>query len=557
MSAPSSEDRAPAPLRPAADPPGASGATVLPLRPRRPPDAEPPGPPTMARLRGDREALRTAAMRPAPDAAERQHARGKLTARERLAVLLDEDSFVELDLHRRAPADGTAAARPSSDAVVAGSGLVEGRRVFVYAQDFTLLGGSVGRAHAEKIHKVLDLARATGAPVVALNDSGGARIGDGVLALHGCGGIFGRQVAASGIIPQISVVLGPCAGAAAYSPALADVVFMVRDTAQMYLTGPDVVATVTGERVTHEELGGAEVHGTRSGVATFVRDDERGCLEDVRHLLGFLPSNNVDTATEGPPRGADRDLRPRLAELVPADGRRPYDMRAVIAEVVDDGDLVEFHETWATNVVCGLARIDGRVVGVVANQPMVLAGVLDGPASRKAARFVRFCDAFDIPLLSLVDVPGFLPGRHQEEDGIIRQGAQLLYAYCEATVPRIQVIIRKAYGGAYIVMDSRSIGNDLSLAWPGNEVAVMGAEGAVNLLHRRALAVDADPDALRTRLVDEYAATHMHPLTAAEHGLVDDVIDPAETRAAVARGLAMLRDKRAERPRRKHGNPPQ
>jgi len=402
----------------------------------------------------------------------------------------------------------------------------------------------------------MDLAIATGSPLIALNDSGGARIQEGVLALHGYGGIFRRNVEASGVIPQIAVVLGPCAGGAAYSPALADFTFMVRDTSKMYLTGPDVVEAVSGERVSHDELGGADVHGQRSGVATVVHDDEENALADVRYLVSMLPRNNLDPTPADPPGTAATDVRPRLAEIVPVETSQPYDIRLVIAELVDDGDFFELHDGWACNVVCALARIDGEVVGIVGNQPMVLAGVLDRTASQKAARFVRFCDAFHIPLVTLVDVPGFLPGTEQEHTGIIRHGAQLLYAYCEATVPRIQVILRKAYGGAYIVMDSRSIGTDLSLAWPTNEIAVMGAEGAVNVLYRKELAAADDPERLRRELVGDYTEQYLHPGYAAERGLVDDVIDPVDTRAAVARGLAMLRDKRATRPQRKHGNMP-
>ena len=490
-------------------------------------------------------------------AVRRQHALGKRTARERLDLLLDKDSFTEIDLYRRHHEHrmGMELRRPHTDGVIAGSGTIDGRRVFVYAQDFTVFGGSLGQAHASKIHKVMDLALA-GAPIIALNDSGGARIQEGVLALHGYGGIFRRQVQASGVIPQISVVLGPCAGGAAYSPALADFTFMVRGTAQMYLTGPDVVAAVSGERVSHEQLGGAEVHSRHSGVATLVHDDEESCLADVRYLVGMLPGNNLEPAPAAASRGAAHDERPKLAEIVPAEPNKAYDMRKVLAELVDDGDYFELHEAWARNVVCALARIDGEVVGVVGNQPEVLAGVLDRAASQKAARFVRFCDAFGIPLVTLVDVPGFLPGTQQEHDGIIRHGAQLLYAYCEATVPRIQVILRKAYGGAYIVMDSRSIGADLSLAWPGNEVAVMGPAGAVDVLYRKELAAAADPAARRAALIADYREQLVHPYFAAEHGLVDDVISPSQTRSAVARGLAMLREKRAQPPRRKHGNLP-
>ncbi|MGQ0842198.1 acyl-CoA carboxylase subunit beta [Actinokineospora sp.] len=511
----------------------------------------------MHRLRAERDALSAAIVAGSPEAVDRLRAQGKHTARERLALLLDPDSFTEIEMFRRHQARGRVdERRPHTDGVVAGSGTVDGRRVFVYAQDFTISGGSLGAAHAAKIHKVMDLAVAAGAPIIGLNDSGGARIQEGVPALDGYGGIFRRQVDASGVIPQISVVLGPCAGGAAYSPALADFTFMVRDTANMYLTGPDVVAAVTGERVGHAELGGADVHGSRSGVASFVHDDEESCLQDVRYLLSLLPSNNLEPPPAGPPRGASRDERPRLAEIVPVEPNRPYDIGLVVAELVDDGEYLEVHENWARNVLCALGRVDGEVVGVVGNQPLVLAGVLDAAAAQKAARFVRFCDAFGIPLVTLVDVPGFLPGTAQEYAGIIRHGAKLLYAYCEASVPRVQVILRKAYGGAYIVMDSRSIGADLSLAWPTNEIAVMGAEGAVNVLYRKELAAAADPAGLRAELLAEYVEQLTHPYYAAERGLVDDVIDPAHTRAAVARGLAMLRTKRKPGPRRKHGNVP-
>ncbi|GAA0252003.1 acyl-CoA carboxylase subunit beta [Saccharothrix mutabilis subsp. mutabilis] len=515
----------------------------------RPASRPTPPPRTMRSLRDRRDELTSRVALGNQKAVARQHGLGKRTARERLELLLDEGSFVEVEMFRR----GTTGAH--TDGVVAGSGTVDGRRVFVYAQDFTISGGSLGAAHAEKIQKVMDLAVATGSPIVALNDSGGARIQEGVMALNGYGGIFRRQVEASGIVPQISVVLGPCAGGAAYSPALADFTFMVRETAQMYLTGPDVVAAVSGERVTHDQLGGADVHGGMSGVATFVHDDEESCFADVRHLLSLLPANNLEPAP-GYEWTAGDHLRPALADLVPVEPNRPYDIRAVIAELVDDEDFLEVHEGWAANVVCALARMGGQVVGIVGNQPLILAGVLDTAASQKAARFVRFCDAFNIPLVTLVDVPGFLPGTDQEYGGAIRHGAKLLYAYCEASVPRVQVILRKAYGGAYIVMDSRSIGCDLSLAWPTNEIAVMGAEAAVNVIHRKELAAAADPAELRAALVVEYAEELVHPYYAAERGLVDDVIDPAETRAAVLRGLAMLRDKRRRTPARKHGNVP-
>nr|WP_242902813.1 acyl-CoA carboxylase subunit beta [Actinomadura terrae] len=511
----------------------------------------PAGPATMRELRERRRELADRVRAGKAPAVARQHALGKRTARERLDLLLDEGSFIELDALRRAR--GEDGARPHTDGVITGSGTIDGRRVFVYAQDFTVIGGSLGEAHAAKIQKLMDLALANGAPLIGLNDSGGARIQEGVMALDGYGGIFRRNVRASGVIPQISVILGPCAGGAAYSPALTDFTFMVRDTAQMYLTGPDVIEAVSGERVTHAELGGADVHGQRTGVATFVHDDEESCLDEVRYLVSMLPANYLDPAPAGPRRGATTDERLALADIVPVEPNKPYDMRLVIGELVDDADFLEVHERWAANVICCLARIDGQVVGIVANQPMVLAGVLDAAAAQKAARFVRFCDSFGIPLVTLVDVPGFLPGTDQEHAGVIRHGAKLLYAYCEATVPRVQVIIRKAYGGAYIVMDSRSIGTDLSLAWPTNEIAVMGAEAAVNLVHRRELAASQDPAALRAGLVADYTERLMHPYYAAERGLVDDVIDPSDTRAAVARGLAMLADKQATAQPRKHG----
>ncbi|MGC5031153.1 acyl-CoA carboxylase subunit beta [Micromonospora sp. DT229] len=496
---------------------------------------------------------------PDPAATQRQHDKGKLTARERIELLLDKDSFAEVEPLRRHRASGFGLEhrRPYTDGVITGWGTVYGRTVFVYAHDFRIFGGALGEAHAQKIHKIMDMAIAAGTPLVSLNDGAGARIQEGVVALAGYGGIFQRNTRASGVIPQISVMLGPCAGGAAYSPALTDFVFMVRETAQMFITGPDVVAAVTGEKVTQNGLGGADVHGEVSGVAHFVHDDERACLEDVRFLLSLLPLNNRETppaeATDDP---ADRRCE-RLVELVPVDGARPYDMRKVIEELSDHGHYLEVHENWATNVVVALGRLDGHVVGFVANQPQALAGVLDIRASEKAARFVQFCDAFNIPLITLLDVPGFLPGVDQEHGGIIRHGAKLLYAYCNATVPRISLVLRKAYGGAYIVMDSRSVGADLSYAWPSNEIAVMGAEGAANIIFRRQIAAAEDPDATYAKLVSQYKEELMHPYYAAERGLIDDVIDPAETRTVLIRALRMLQTKHAELPARKHGNPPQ
>ncbi|MGW7272415.1 acyl-CoA carboxylase subunit beta [Streptomyces sp. NPDC054864] len=502
--------------------------------------------------------IRDKALTGVPRATEAQHAKGKLTARERLALLFDEGSFHEVEQLRRhrATGFGLEAKRPYTDGVVTGWGTVEGRTVFAFAHDFRIFGGALGEAHAMKIHKIMDLALAAGAPLVSLNDGAGARIQEGVSALAGYGGIFQRNTKASGVIPQISVMLGPCAGGAAYSPALTDFVFMVRDTSQMFITGPDVVKAVTGEDITQNGLGGADAHAATSGVAHFAYDDEETCIAEVRYLLSLLPANNREMPPGSPTADPDDRRCDRLVELVPVDGNRPYDMREVIAEIVDDGEHMEVHELWAGSVITTLARLGGQVVGLVANQPQTLAGVLDIHSSEKAARFVQMCDAFNIPLVTLVDVPGFLPGVDQEHGGIIRHGAKLLYAYCNATVPRVQVIVRKAYGGAYIVMDSRSIGCDMSFAWPANEIAVMGAEGAANVVFRREIAADSDPKAAHERLVKEYKAELMHPYYAAERGLVDDVIDPADTRSALIGALAMLRAKHVPLPSRKHGNPP-
>jgi len=531
-------------------------------QPRARPPVPTPVPTAVADLRArvaELAALRTRVHAgPSEKATEAQHAKGKLTARERIDLLLDEGSFHEVEPLRRhrATGFGLEAKKPHTDGVIVGWGTVHGRTVFTYAHDFRIFGGALGEAHAQKIHKIMDMAIAAGAPLVSLNDGAGARIQEGVTALAGYGGIFQRNTRASGVIPQISVMLGPCAGGAAYSPALTDFVFMVRETSQMFITGPDVVQAVTGEKISQNGLGGADVHSSVSGVSHFVYDDEQSCIEEVRYLLSLLPQNN----REMPPAQASDDPIERrcesLLDLVPADGNRPYDMRKVIEEIVDHGEYLEVHERWATNVLCALARIDGHVVGIIANQPQSLAGVLDINASEKSARFVQMCDAFNIPLVTMLDVPGFLPGVDQEHDGIIRHGAKLLYAYCNATVPRIQLILRKAYGGAYIVMDSRSIGADLSFAWPTNEIAVMGAEGAANVIFRRDIAGADDPEAMRAQKIKEYKTELMHPYYAAERGLVDDVIDPAETRAVLAAALEMLRLKHADLPSRKHGNPP-
>ena len=481
-----------------------------------------------------------------------------MTARERLDYLLDEGSFQELDLlvRHRSHGMGLERSRPYTDGVVTGFGTIDGRRVCVFSQDFTVFGGALGEAQAEKIHKVMDLALSVGVPIVGLEDSGGARIQEGVAALHSYGGIFFRNVRASGVVPQISVILGPCAGGAVYSPAITDFIFMVHETSHMFITGPDVVKTVTGEDVTLEQLGGAMSHATRSGVATFVAQDEKSCLDDVRYLLSFLPSNNLETPPDlEAPENLDEQV-PELRDIVPESPNQPYDMKRVITAVVDDGEYLEYFPHWAMNLTCGFARIGGRVVGIVGNEPSVLAGVLDIASSDKGARFVRTCDAFNIPLVTFVDVPGFMPGTDQEYGGIIRHGAKLLYAYCEATVPRMQVITRKAYGGAYVVMDSKSIGADFAYAWPSAELAVMGPQGAVEIVYRRELVDSSDPAARRAELVEDYIERYANPYVAAERGFVDAVIDPADTRRVLVRALQLLASKREELPKRKHGNVP-
>ena len=489
---------------------------------------------------------------------EKHHAKGKMTARERIDYLLDEGSFQELDMlaRHRAHVMGLDANRPYTDGVITGFGTIDGRKVCVFSQDFTVFGGALGEVFAEKIHKVMDLAASIGVPMIGLNDGAGARIQEGVVSLHSYGGIFHRNAQASGVIPQISVILGPCAGGAVYSPAMTDFIFMVQNTSHMFITGPDVVKTVTGEDVTLEELGGAMSHASKSGVAAFVAPDEQSCLDDVKYLLSFLPANNLE---EPPMIGTDDDAdraTPELADLLPDSPNQPYDMKKVIAAVVDDGDFFEVNQHWAQNLVCGFGRVDGRTVGIVGNQPQILAGVLNIEASEKGARFVRTCDAFNIPLVTFVDVPGFMPGTDQEYGGIIRHGAKLLYAYCESTVPRVQIITRKAYGGAYVVMNSKSIGCDLAYAWPSAELAVMGPDGAVEIVYRRELSEASDPVARRKELVDDYTQRYANPYEAAERGYVDDVIDPADTRRVLARSLELLASKREDLPKRKHGNMP-
>ncbi len=491
-------------------------------------------------------------------AVARQRERGKLLARERVEKLLDEGSFVELDrfVRHREVEFGMRDTRPWGDAVVTGHGTIFGRRVFVFSQDFTVFGGSLSEVFAEKVCKVMDMAVAYGCPIIGINDSGGARIQEGVVSLAGYAEIFWRNVQASGVVPQISLIMGPCAGGAVYSPAITDFTVMVEGTSYMFITGPDVVKTVTGEEVSFEELGGAATHATKSGVAHFTAPDEESCLEDARYLLTFLPQNNL----ESPPWAAPADPvdreEPGLDDLVPDSSNKPYDMKQVIAKVVDEGDFLEVQPTWAENIVCGFARLGGHSVGVVGNQPSALAGVLDIDASVKAARFVRTCDAFNIPLVTFVDVPGFLPGTAQEWGGIIRHGAKLLYAFAEATVPKLTVITRKAYGGAYDVMSSKHIRADVNLAWPTAEVAVMGPEGAVNIVFRKEIEAAADPDARRAELIADYKERFANPYTDAERGYVDDVIEPRRTRPLLIQALETTLTKRVEGPRRKHGNIP-
>jgi len=486
---------------------------------------------------------------------DQQHARGKLTARERIELLLDADSFVELDAfvtNRNATVD----ASYLGDGVVTGHGAIDGRTVFVFSQDFTVFGGSLSEAYAEKICKIMDLAMKVGAPIIGLNDSGGARIQEGVVSLGGYADIFLRNTLASGVVPQLSVILGPCAGGAVYSPAITDFTIMVEGTSYMFVTGPNVVKAVTHEDVDAETLGGATTHTTQSGVAHLAAPDEASALASARQLLAFLPQNNLaDAPSVSTTDPVDR-MDETLDAIIPDDPAKPYDMHGVIERIVDDGAFTEIQPGWAQNIITGFARLNGRSIGVVAQQPAVLAGALDIAASTKAARFVRTCDCFNVPLLTLVDVPGFLPGVGQEHGGIIRHGAKLLYAYCEATVPKITVITRKAYGGAYDVMSSKHVRGDINLAWPTAEIAVMGAEGAVNILYRDEIASSDDASATRERLVREYEERFANPYVAAARGYVDDVIRPSETRPRLIAALEMLADKRDTNPPKKHGNIP-
>jgi propionyl-CoA carboxylase beta chain len=513
---------------------------------------------TEEKLRWLEELREEAAQAATEKAVARQRERGKLLARERVEKLLDPGSFVELDrfVRHRETEFGMAANRPWGDAVVTGYGTVFGRKVFVFSQDFTIFGGSLSEVFAEKVCKVMDMAVKYGCPIVGINDSGGARIQEGVVSLGGYAEIFWRNVQASGVIPQISLVMGPCAGGAVYSPAITDFTIMTEGTSYMFITGPDVVKAVTGEDVSFEELGGAATHATKSGVAHLTSPDEEACLEDARYLLTFLPQNNLESPPWAAPSDpVDREA-PELDTFIPDSPHKPYDMKRVIETVVDDGAFLEIQPAWAENIVCGFARLGGHSVGVVGNQPHALAGVLDIDASVKAARFVRTCDAFNVPLLTFVDVPGFLPGTDQEWGGIIRHGAKLLYAYAEATVPKVTVITRKAYGGAYDVMSSKHIRADFNVAWPTGEVAVMGSDGAVNIIFRHELERADDPDARRAELVADYEERFSNPYTAAERGYIDDVIEPRRTRPVMIDALETALTKREPGPKRKHGNIP-
>lgn len=486
-----------------------------------------------------------------------QHAKGKQTARERLQMLLDPGSFTELDVFVQTGVEdaGEIGTKNPGEGVVTGYGTIDGRPVYVFAQDFTVAGGSLGEMHAAKICKVMDLALKTGAPLIGINDSGGARIQEGVKALNGYGEIFYRNTIASGVIPQVSVIMGPCAGGAVYSPALTDFIFMVEKTSQMFITGPQVIKAVTGEEVSPEALGGAATHNEISGVAHFKAPDEASCLQKLKELLSYLPSNNLEEPPVIPAEEPALDAA-ELAALVPDNPNKPYDVREIIRRITDGSKFLEVHESYAQNAVVGFARLGGRSVGIIANQAQVLAGCLDINSSDKIARFVRFCDCFNIPLVTFVDVPGYLPGVNQEYGGIIRHGAKVLYAYSEATVPKISVILRKAYGGSYIAMSARCLRGDLALAWPTAEIAVMGPEGAANIVYRKEIEAAQDPAAERALRVQQYRDKYSNPYIAAARGWVDDVIDPRRTREYLLRGLEMLANKVEDRPRKKHGNIP-
>lgn len=492
-----------------------------------------------------------------PKKKEEQHQKGKLTARERLHLLLDKDSFEEFDVLKASRGGNLGqGATYLGDGVITGHGTIDGREVFVFSQDFTVIGGSLGEAHAQKICKVMDLAVKVGAPIIGLNDSGGARIQEGVDALAAYGEIFHRNVRASGVVPQISCIMGPCAGGAVYSPSITDFVFMVEDTSYMFVTGPSVVKTVTHQDISSEDLGGASVHSTKSGVAHFSVANDVLCLREIRRLISYLPSNNKQRSPILDLSDAPTRTDPALDHLIPANSAESYDMHVLINSILDGAEFMEVHSKFARNIICGLGRLGGQTVGLVANQPAVLAGALDNDASLKAGRFVRFCDAFNIPLISLVDVPGFMPGPDQEHGGIIRHGAKLLYAFTEATVPRISVIIRKAYGGAYLVMNSKHIHCDVNFAWPTAEIAVMGPKGAAEVIYRKEIAEAEDPEQVLNERMEEYRHTFATPFLAAERGYIDDVIFPRDTRSHLIRTLQMLDSKRSQQADRKHGNIP-
>lgn len=489
---------------------------------------------------------------------KKQHDGGKLTARERINKLFDAGSFVEIDafVTHRCSEFGMDCVEAPGEGVVTGYGTVDGRLVYVYAQDFTVIGGSLGEMHAKKICKVMDMAAKMGAPIIGMNDSGGARIQEGIDALSGFGEIFFRNTCNSGVIPQISVIMGPCAGGAVYSPAITDFIFMVEKTSQMFITGPNVIKSVTGEDVTSEDLGGAKVHGSKSGVAHFAAANDEECIEQIKTLLSYLPSNNLEEAPYVAPTDEINRLSEKLTTIVPDEANKAYDVKELIAEVVDNGVFFEIQKDFAQNIVIGYARMNGQVVGIVANQPKVMAGSLDINSSDKAARFIRFCDSFNIPLVTFTDVPGYFPGVEQEQGGIIRHGAKLLYAYSEATVPKINVITRKAYGGAYIAMSSKHLGADMVMAWPTAEIAVMGPEGAANIIFKNDIKNSTDPIATRAEKIQEYRNKFASPYEAARRGYIDDVIEPDSTRPRIIAALEMLASKRESRPSKKHGNLP-
>jgi acetyl-CoA carboxylase carboxyltransferase component len=511
-----------------------------------------------AKTRKLRELRRQAELAGGQDRLDAQHAKGKLTARERIQLLVDPGSFRELDMFvtHRSTGFGLEEKKYLGDSVVTGWGTIDGRLAYVFSQDFTVFGGSLGEVHAEKICKIMDLAVRNGAPVIGLNDSGGARIQEGVVSLGAYADIFLRNTLSSGVIPQISAIMGPCAGGAVYSPAITDFVIMVEESSYMFITGPDVIKAVTREEVSFEELGGANAHNSVSGVAHFAAKDEEDCMDIIRQLLSYIPQNNMDDPPIVPTTDDPQRMDKELDTIVPDNPTKPYDMREVIRHVVDEGNFLEVQEHWAQNIIVGFARLNGRSVGIVAQQPAVLAGVLDINASDKAARFVRFCDCFNVPIITFVDVPGFLPGVSQEHGGIIRHGAKLLYAYCEATVPKMTIITRKAYGGAYVVMSSKHIRGDISYAWPSAEIAVMGTEGAVNIIFRKEIASAENPEAEREKLGGQYREQVAHPYVAASRGYIDDIIEPRETRPRLIEALETLQNKRDRNPPKKHGNIP-